>query len=556
LFPSGGQGFVGVNTKTPYYSLDVSGNFRVNNSVAINKDISSQYALDVSGTMRILEGAGTSAAPTAGSLILEHTAVGGTSSIMFKGPNTSTSDYAYVQYTDASSVVQSLLKYDLSINSPSDISGVVSTGTSANTLIQQLSDSSLVWFNYGASGLPAINNVVTPAYCVSFNQTNLNTVTQTTLNVPRINSLYTSTGYNSDFTFSVWVRPSGIDIGQSTAGRYYIMYAAASPTSGTGVIEIFIEINSDINKKGKVYCFINSDGTNRQLSDVAITQNAWNHICFSFSSTNKTGQLYLNNVPATNEGTGFTGKVVNSYDKMWLGVGYNTVQQAFKGFRGLMAFVNFFDKALPASDIAYLYNNPAYNVATNPERGLLTIGVENDTGVINNDRIVLWPGAGTGNVGINTRTPTATLDVSGSVNVSVNLTAKGNIEATSYNATSDYREKMNVIPLNRSFTVDVLNPVTYNLKSSGKQDVGFIAHEVQEFYPFLVNGVKDGPSTQSLNYTGLIGILTKEIKDLKAKVQEQEERFIEQEERFIEQEERNIKQEARLEVMEKLLLNK
>jgi hypothetical protein len=46
LFPSGGQGFVGVNTKTPYYSLDVSGNFRVNNSVAINKDISSQYALD------------------------------------------------------------------------------------------------------------------------------------------------------------------------------------------------------------------------------------------------------------------------------------------------------------------------------------------------------------------------------------------------------------------------------------------------------------------------------------------------------------------------------
>jgi predicted nuclease with TOPRIM domain len=31
----------------------------------------------------------------------------------------------------------------------------------------------------------------------------------------------------------------------------------------------------------------------------------------------------------------------------------------------------------------------------------------------------------------------------------------------------------------------------------------------------LVNGVKDGPETQSLNYNGLIGILTKEIKDLK-----------------------------------------
>jgi hypothetical protein len=91
----------------------------------------------------------------------------------------------------------------------------------------------------------------------------------------------------------------------------------------------------------------------------------------------------------------------------------------------------------------------------------------------------------------------------------------GDVEAVTYNAVSDYRVKENVEPLDMSFNVDVLNPVTYNLKSSGKKDIGFIAHEVQEFYPFLVNGVKDGPETQSLNYNGLIGILTKEIKDLK-----------------------------------------
>ena len=72
--------------------------------------------------------------------------------------------------------------------------------------------------------------------------------------------------------------------------------------------------------------------------------------------------------------------------------------------------------------------------------------------------------------------------------------------------------------LDASFNVDVLNPVTYNLKDSGKQDIGFIAHEVQEFYPFLVSAVKDGPETQSLNYNGLIGILTKEIKNLKSEM--------------------------------------
>jgi hypothetical protein len=91
----------------------------------------------------------------------------------------------------------------------------------------------------------------------------------------------------------------------------------------------------------------------------------------------------------------------------------------------------------------------------------------------------------------------------------------GDVEAVTYNAVSDYRVKENIKPLDASFNVDVLNPVTYNLKSSGKQDIGFIAHEVQEFYPYLVNGIKDGPETQSLNYNGLIGILTKEIKDLK-----------------------------------------
>ena len=46
--------------------------------------------------------------------------------------------------------------------------------------------------------------------------------------------------------------------------------------------------------------------------------------------------------------------------------------------------------------------------------------------------------------------------------------------------------------------------------------MGFIAHELQEHYPFLVAGIKDGPDTQSVNYIGLIGLLTKEIQQLKA----------------------------------------
>ena len=95
----------------------------------------------------------------------------------------------------------------------------------------------------------------------------------------------------------------------------------------------------------------------------------------------------------------------------------------------------------------------------------------------------------------------------------------GTLNTPIINVTSDYRVKENIISLDDSFVVDNFRPVTYNNKLSGKKDIGFIAHEIQEIYPFLVSGEKDGEQTQSLNYIGLIGVLTKEIQELKKRVQ-------------------------------------
>ena len=63
-------------------------------------------------------------------------------------------------------------------------------------------------------------------------------------------------------------------------------------------------------------------------------------------------------------------------------------------------------------------------------------------------------------------------------------------------------------------TVDQLNPLEYDL-SGGTHDMGFIAHEVQEIFPFLVNGEKDGEQLQSINYNGFIALLVKEVQELK-----------------------------------------
>jgi hypothetical protein len=107
------------------------------------------------------------------------------------------------------------------------------------------------------------------------------------------------------------------------------------------------------------------------------------------------------------------------------------------------------------------------------------------------------------NVGIGKTNPIVALDVS------------GNVSANVYNTTSDYRIKENAAILDETFSVDNLRPVTYTNLNSQKQDIGLIAHELQEVYPFLVTGEKDGAELQTVNYTGLIGVLIKEIQDLK-----------------------------------------
>jgi hypothetical protein len=100
-----------------------------------------------------------------------------------------------------------------------------------------------------------------------------------------------------------------------------------------------------------------------------------------------------------------------------------------------------------------------------------------------------------------------------------NIYCGNTVTSGSFNATSDYRIKKNVQLLDPYFVVDNIRPVTYDNILLNKKDIGLIAHEVQEIYPFLVNGIKDDPDmNQSVNYIGFISILIKEVQDLKKRV--------------------------------------
>jgi hypothetical protein len=167
-----------------------------------------------------------------------------------------------------------------------------------------------------------------------------------------------------------------------------------------------------------------------------------------------------------------------------------------------------------------------YNLGTTFNRGWSTI-TEGQTAVNN---ISGWGGnggvgGGGGGGGFGTTSGTGGhggngvvmiyFDIGNALNVNGNANITGQLTVAGINVPSDYRIKQNVQNLDSSFIVDKLNPVTYLNTLTHRQDIGVIAHELQQEYPMLVNGIKDGKNYQSVNYNGLIGILINEIKLMK-----------------------------------------
>jgi len=99
----------------------------------------------------------------------------------------------------------------------------------------------------------------------------------------------------------------------------------------------------------------------------------------------------------------------------------------------------------------------------------------------------------------------------------VTVTGAVNVGGT-VSTSSDYRIKTDVTDLDGTYNVDQLVPIQYDNTLTNTHDFGLIAHELQSVYPYLVTGEKDGPEYQRVHYNGLIGVLVKEVQDLKCRV--------------------------------------
>jgi len=113
-------------------------------------------------------------------------------------------------------------------------------------------------------------------------------------------------------------------------------------------------------------------------------------------------------------------------------------------------------------------------------------------------------------VGINIDGATTPLDIRYTLDIS------GAIKTIGMNSVSDSRIKENIHDLPRDKTVDGIRPVRYLNRITGREEYGFIAHELQAIFPEMVMGEKDDAAGyQTIHYEQLFAVFISEIQKLK-----------------------------------------
>ena len=118
-----------------------------------------------------------------------------------------------------------------------------------------------------------------------------------------------------------------------------------------------------------------------------------------------------------------------------------------------------------------------------------------------------------------------------------NVRVNGEIQASAFIATSDERLKTNIKDIESPLlAIEKLKPKSFiwNNKlapfTDQKDSFGFIAQEVQQHFPYLVNNIgnnEEYDNVLSLDYNAIIPINTAAIKELLKKIEELEERILE-----------------------------
>jgi hypothetical protein len=116
----------------------------------------------------------------------------------------------------------------------------------------------------------------------------------------------------------------------------------------------------------------------------------------------------------------------------------------------------------------------------------------------------------------------------GSAAFSGPLTAVGDMYSTGFQTTSDYREKYDIVTLSSDDAlarIMGIRPVSFKYNNTERLREGFIAHELQEYIPVAVTGIKDGVVRQTVDKAEVVPALVKAMQVLINRVEELETRL-------------------------------
>jgi len=100
-----------------------------------------------------------------------------------------------------------------------------------------------------------------------------------------------------------------------------------------------------------------------------------------------------------------------------------------------------------------------------------------------------------------------------------NITSSGTITASDFNSLSDAKYKTDVHPINDALSiVSKLEGKHFIWKNTGKPSLGFIAQDVEEVLPQLINTQDNGSKT--INYSVLVAVLVEAIKQQQKQIDE------------------------------------
>ena len=127
-----------------------------------------------------------------------------------------------------------------------------------------------------------------------------------------------------------------------------------------------------------------------------------------------------------------------------------------------------------------------------------------------------------GKVGIGINAPTTELDVVGTIKASVSITAPN------MTGVSDMRFKKNIKPVDNALKkIMQLNGIYFNWRSeefeqfenNTKQNVGFLAQEVEKVIPQVVHTDDTEEAYKSVDYASMVSVLVEAMKEQQQQIE-------------------------------------